>query len=148
MTCTLQGLLSIMHTLDLSSNRLTGTLPTEFGNLQGSTVLSLFSNLLSGPIPSELGELDSRELPLETFTKWGERNISTISLSGNEFTGAVPSTLGSLGLLKRLELYNNSGLTGEIPTSLCGLQSWPEAGGGIQVDCEFVNCTCETCQCF
>ena len=134
--------------IDLSQNGLTGTIPTELGNLHGSTALSLFSNQLTGPIPSELGLLDSNTEPLETVrgTDDGIRNVTIISLFDNELTGTVPFSLGMLGKLKALEVYNNSGLRGTIPVNLCELGSWPE-GGGIKIDCEMINCTCGACVC-
>jgi hypothetical protein len=41
----------------LSSNKLTGEIPSTFGQLTALTVLNLFTNLLTGPIPSQVGRL-------------------------------------------------------------------------------------------
>lgn len=108
----------------------------------------MFGNLFSGPIPSELGALDSNTEPVEMDRPDddGSRNISKIFLWGNALTGTVPPSLGLLTGLQLLEIYDNTGLTGGIPTSLCGLETWPEEGG-IKVDCEFVNCSCDACLC-
>ena len=145
----LQGLLGLARNIDLSQNGFTGTLPTELGNLRGSAVLSLFDNQLSGPIPSELGLLDSNTEALDLIRPReyeGIRNVTKILLYDNELTGTVPSSLGMLGMLKALEIYNNSGLSGTIPASLCGLGSLSEVGG-IKLDCELNNCTCDACSC-
>jgi len=45
----------------LSSNGLSGPIPSELGNLENLQALLLSSNDLSGPIPSELGNLESLE---------------------------------------------------------------------------------------
>ena len=116
--------------------------------MHGVAVLSLYGNQLSGPIPSELGLLDSNTKPLELIRGKdnGIRNVTKILLHDNDLTGTVPLSLGMLGMLQVLEVYNNSRLSGTIPTSLCELGSWPEEGG-IKVDCELVNCTCGACSC-
>lgn len=142
----LQGLLTAAHTVDLSKNYLTGTVPVELGNLYGLTSLQLHQNQLSGPIPSELGLLDSNpelvELPeLNIVYYTAERNISKIGLWGNALTGTVPLTLSSLSSLQLLEIYNNTGITGSIPSTFCDIETWSDKGG-IQVDCEYINCTC------
>ena len=144
----MQGLLRKVKRLLISNNMFTGTLPTELGNMHGVERLWLQNNQLSGPIPSELGLLDSNTEPIEVVRviDKGIRNVTSILLHDNDLTGTVPSSLGMLGMLKALEIYNNSGLTGDIPTSLCDLESWPE-GGGLKIDCELVSCNCSACNC-
>ena len=134
--------------LELANHRLTGTLPTELGNLYGVLSLTLSGNKLSGPIPSELGLLDSNTEPLEILRGKddGTRNVTRIALNDNDLSGTVPASLGMLGMLKTLLIYNNTGLTGTIPAAVCNLSSWPEAGG-INLDCQNVNCTCSACLC-
>ena len=144
----LQGLLVKAKSIVLSQNGLSGTIPTEFGNLYGATVLDLSGNQLSGPIPSELGAMDSNAQPLELTRSNddGTRNTTQINLGGNELTGTVPASLGMLGELRVLDISGNIELTGTIPESLCVLESWPD-GGGIKLECELVNCTCDACAC-
>lgn len=143
----IQGLLRFANNVDFSGNDFTGTLPTELGNLRSAAILDLSGNRLSGLIPSQLGLLDSFTDIFSPVEKPDARNISEIKLWGNILTGPVPSSLGSLSMLTLLELYNNTGLTGDIPTSLCDLETWP-AAGGIKVDCDFVDCMCNaTCLC-
>ena len=99
-------MLGSLQELDLSSNRLTGTIPTELGNLSSLTELGLSHNRLDGTIPSKLGGLS---------------NLVTLDLSGNLLTGTIPPGLGNLADLSVLRLAWNQ-LTGSIPTELSGLK--------------------------
>jgi hypothetical protein len=88
-------------------NSLTGTIPTELGNLSNLTRLTLWNNSLTGTIPTELGNLS---------------NLSSLSLGSNDLTGTIPTELGNLSNLMWLALYNNE-LTGTIPTELGNLSN-------------------------
>ena len=92
---------------------------------------------------------NSEPVPLVgTVNDPGLRNITQISLWDNALTGTVPSSLGQLGLLKKLEIYDNYGITGAIPESLCEIESLWQDGPGVIVDCDLVDCTCNaTCVC-
>ena len=52
------GELGSLTGLDFGLNELSGTIPTELGALTSLTVLSLYENQLSGTIPTELGDSD------------------------------------------------------------------------------------------
>ncbi|EFJ34416.1 hypothetical protein SELMODRAFT_81328 [Selaginella moellendorffii] len=98
-----------LHTLDLSHNNISDTIPDYFSTFTSLTVLDISSNSFSGPIPSSLGELRS----LDQF------NFSNNQLSGEIpqitlFTGASPSVF-----------MNNLNLCGP-PLASCGSQ--PPAG--------------------
>ena len=95
----------ILSRLNLYRNHLTGTLPSELGDLQGLEDLRLYENSIAGEIPHELGNL--------TQLQW-------LDISTNSFTGEIPSELGNLTQLQRLDLGANS-LTGEIPSELGNL---------------------------
>jgi Leucine-rich repeat (LRR) protein len=101
------GNLSNLTILSLSSNDLTGTIPTELGNLSNLTSLYLYSNELTGTIPTELGNLS---------------NLSYLSLGNNDLTGTIPTELGNLSNLTSLSLGSND-LTGTIPTELGNLSN-------------------------
>ncbi|KAL4594971.1 hypothetical protein ACB092_12G057700 [Castanea dentata] len=110
--------------IDLSANRLEGTLPLFPTNL---TFLNLSKNRFSGSISSLckinaqlLAFLDlsdnilSGRLP-NCFMHW--RKLIVLNLAGNNFFGEVPTSLGSLSGLKTLNLNNNN-FFGELPSSL------------------------------
>ena len=67
--------------LDLASESLTGSIPTEVGQLFELTTLDLSSNQLTGDIPAELGWLT---------------NLTELRLSGNSLTGCIPLVLRSV----------------------------------------------------
>ena len=75
---TTSGTPSRVTELDLSSESLTGTIPSDLGNLFNLTTLDLSSNSLTGDIPRELGWL---------------YNLTEIRLSGNSLTGCIPIAL-------------------------------------------------------
>ena len=91
--------------LRLTSNKLTGSIPAELGNLTALSFLDLSGNQLSGPIPTELGSLTA---------------LSNLVLSRNNLTGSIPAELGNLTALRSLRLGRNQ-LSGAIPTELGNL---------------------------
>ena len=95
-----------LQELWLSSNELTGTIPAELGQLTSLTELLLSANNLSGSIPRELGQLV---------------NLQILYLDWNDLTGTIPSEMGQLTNLSILYLYENAGLTGQLPESFTGL---------------------------
>ena len=64
--------------IDLSGNRLVGTLPPRIGALIHLEILDLSGNEIVGSIPPELANL---------------ANLSTLYLSGNRLSGCVPANL-------------------------------------------------------
>ena len=57
------GNLTQLQTLTLSPGQLTGSIPTQLGNLTQLTNLYLANNQLSGSIPAELGNLRQPAVP-------------------------------------------------------------------------------------
>ena len=95
----------------LSTNRLSGPLPTELGTLTGLRRLLLGANRANrAEVPRWLGNLTSLE---------------ELDLSTNGLTGRLPDELGNLTNLRRLNLgYNNLG--GQLPAWLGNLTSLEE----------------------
>ncbi len=91
--------------LNLSNNNLTGTIPSQIGNLNALESFCLFFNNLSGNIPSEISNL---------------HNLKIIQLLENNLSGPIPPGIGSLTNLEQLSLSANN-FSGEIPNSFGGL---------------------------
>jgi Leucine-rich repeat (LRR) protein len=96
--------------LNLHLNNLSGTIPTEIGNLSSLSFLALGANNLNGAIPTELGSLS---------------NLSYLNLGENDLSGSIPSELGSLTNLFFLNLGSNQ-LSGTIPSELGNLDGLKE----------------------
>ena len=86
--------------LNLSNNHLTGTIPSEIGQLKSLVVLNLSFNSLSGSNPQELCNLT---------------NLQVVDLSHNHLTCSIPSALNNLQMLSTFDVSYND-LEGEIPT--------------------------------
>ena len=102
--------------LDLSRNKLTGTIPAAVWTLAQLTQLRLNNNQLSGAIPEELGDLTQ---------------LTQLRLNNNQLSGAIPAALGDLTALTYLRLHNNmrypnAVLSGPLPTSFSSLTELEE----------------------
>jgi Leucine-rich repeat (LRR) protein len=76
--------------LNLSSNSLTGALPSQLGQLKNLRVLNASRNLMTG-VPAEIGKLSKLE---------------ELDLSNNQLTG-LPNEIGNLSNLRLLDLRGN-----------------------------------------
>ena len=94
--------LTRLERLYLSENRLSGAIPAELGNLVNLIELELWDNKLSGTIPPELGRL---------------ANLEFLYLGDNELSGTIPTELSNLTNLEELGLHSNK-LRGAIPAEL------------------------------
>ncbi|KAL0356410.1 UNVERIFIED_CONTAM: putative receptor-like protein kinase [Sesamum radiatum] len=101
------GNLSFVSVLDLSQNSFRGWIPMELGNLGRLQTLNMSYNLLGGRIPANLSNCFS---------------LSNLALDHNQLVGIVPPELGSLSRLITLYLGSNN-LTGIVPSSLGNLTS-------------------------
>ncbi|CAN6568160.1 unnamed protein product [Malus baccata var. baccata] len=90
------GLVKCIH---LSSNRLTGDIPTEITDLVGLVSLNLSRNNLTGQITPMIGKLES---------------LQSLDLSRNHIYGGIPTSLFQIYGLGDLDLSNNN-LSGKIP---------------------------------
>ncbi|MCO5586820.1 hypothetical protein L7F22_040764 [Adiantum nelumboides] len=95
------GNIASLQTLNLSSNSLSGDIPSEFTALSRLQLLDLSSNNLSGEL-SVLANLES---------------LQVINLTRNGFSGKVPS-FTNLSSLLRFWASKNS-LIGEVPSHMC-----------------------------
>jgi gliding motility-associated-like protein/uncharacterized delta-60 repeat protein len=88
--------------LFLTNNNLTGSIPTEIGDLPELQTWQLENNLLTGSIPTSIGNLT---------------NLINLDFSGNQLSGSIPATIGNMTSLQSLVLDQNQ-LTGAIPNSI------------------------------
>lgn len=104
--------------LDISHLNLTGTIPSQLGNLSSLQTLYFHDNRLSGSFPSLISNVSSLQYLHFSFNRLsGEIPpdicgnlpfLEYLSLSGNMFHGGIPSTLLNFTYLQILGLsYNN-----------------------------------------
>ena len=111
--------------LNLSGNKLSGTIPAELASLSRLRDLWLQNNRLTGPLPPELGNLSHlRKLGLSDNSltgplppEWSKlSNLHYLSLHSNALTGTLPPAWGELANLARMFLHSND-FTGSLPAA-------------------------------
>lgn len=100
-----EGVESQLFTMRLSSNNLTGTLPSSWQNLTQLNSLYISSNFLTGSLPPKWATLS---------------RLQSLYLSSNHLIGSIPFEYGSMSSLTYLQLSYNR-LTGTVPSSLSDL---------------------------
>ncbi len=113
--------------VSLQNNNLYGVLPTQIGNFAKIEWLAITNNPhLSGSIPSEIGDLDSlRILNLGVNNLVGNipaeigkmSNLEFLVLESNQLEGEIPPELGQLSNLQYLWLHNNK-MSGKLSNDL------------------------------
>ncbi|KAM0856599.1 hypothetical protein ACQ4PT_049000 [Festuca glaucescens] len=111
----------------LCYNQFTGGIPPGLGNCSMLRVLKAGHNNLSGTLPNELFDASSLEylsLPdngLHGVINGAQivklRNLTTLDLGGNNFSGKIPDSIGQLKRLEELRLDHNN-MSGELPSAL------------------------------
>lgn len=101
------GKLSMLQTLDLSRNNITGFSSDIWGLGNSLKSLNLSSNQIKGSLPNNLGNFGKLE---------------SLDLSYNGFSGEIPVALGSLSNLRRLN-FSGNGFEGRIPDPFLGCSS-------------------------
>ncbi|KAL5738676.1 hypothetical protein ACOSP7_031437 [Xanthoceras sorbifolium] len=103
--------LTYMSGIDLSCNKLTGSIPQQIGNLTRIHALNLSHNNLTGPIPL-------------TFSKL--KQIESLDLSYNNLIGNIPPQLVEVNALSFFSVaYNN--LSGKIPDFIAQFGTFNES---------------------
>jgi len=120
----------IVTKIDLSSNNLVGSIPSELGQLRTLEELVMHSNHFYGNLPKELVNLKTlKTLKLSKNDLQGTlpteikylANLKEVDLSGNKFSGTLPVEISSLIALEVLNLSNNE-LGGTIPENFNNLK--------------------------
>ncbi|KAJ0558716.1 putative leucine-rich repeat-containing, plant-type, leucine-rich repeat domain superfamily [Helianthus annuus] len=107
---TYSTILGLVMVLDLSGNKLSGSIPVELMALQALQSLNISNNQLTGVIPKNIGDMKF----LESF-----------DVSSNHLSGELPMSLSGLSFLSSFNVSFNN-LTGRIPSST-QLQSFNES---------------------
>ena len=94
---------SALITLDISSNRMDGTLPDDLFQLNRLEILDLHDNRFDSRLPSTIPENNDR--------------LKFVALQKNILHGTIPSTISHLRQLSHLDLTYNK-FTGTIPIEL------------------------------
>ncbi|KAL8267064.1 hypothetical protein R6Q59_004408 [Mikania micrantha] len=117
--------------LDVSSNRLSGSIPDVFHNFPNLSYFAAQSNDLSGQVPPSLSNSASiSSLNLRNNSLGGSidfncsmmASLTSLDLGTNNFSGTIPANLASCRKLKALNLARNK-LIGQIPESFKNFES-------------------------
>ncbi|GKY96481.1 hypothetical protein MPSEU_000607500 [Mayamaea pseudoterrestris] len=110
--------------LDLSENKLTGTIPYVIGFLKELETLRLSNNLFTGECPVELNNVQSLQIleadhnmfngTLRDLLFERLKNLRVINFQHNQLVGTLPTPIG---LLKHVEevSFNNNNFIGPMP---------------------------------
>ena len=93
--------------INLAFNSITGTIPSEIGNLINLSQFDLSKGTVKGSIPSTVGLMTALKL---------------LMLRYNKLTGTIPTEIGAMTALVTFDATDNS-LSGSIPSSIGGLTS-------------------------
>ncbi|KAI5016040.1 hypothetical protein ZWY2020_005772 [Hordeum vulgare] len=118
--------------MNLSSNQLSGSIPTQIEKLSNLEYLYISGNILSGSIPKELGacmKLQSLKINNNNFSGSLPGAIGnleglqiTLDVSNNSLSGVLPQQIGKLQMLEFLNLSHNQ-FSGSIPSSFASMVS-------------------------
>ncbi|XP_062153523.1 receptor-like protein EIX2 [Alnus glutinosa] len=93
-------MLSLVISMDLSSNNLIGEIPKELTGLYGVRFLNLSNNQLHGKIPENISAM---------------KFLESLDISMNQLKGVIPQSMGTLTFLSYLNLSHNN-FSGRIPS--------------------------------
>jgi len=100
-------MLASLTYLDVHSNKLSGSIPKQIGNLTKLIALDMDTNQLDGTIPEQIGQLT---------------HLTAVILFANQLSGTIPSEIGNLQDLLQFNIYDNN-INGTIPPQIGNLKS-------------------------
>ncbi|KAM4082690.1 hypothetical protein ACJW30_08G001500 [Castanea mollissima] len=116
----------------LSDMGLKGKFPRGIENCTSMTGLDLSSNKLSGPIPSDISQklpyITSLDLSSNSFSGGIPLSLANctylnvLKLDNNQLNGTIPLQLGQLNRMKSFSVSNNR-LSGQVPTFSFSIQA-------------------------
>mmetsp|Transcript_15755 Transcript_15755/g.15904 ORF Transcript_15755/g.15904 Transcript_15755/m.15904 type:complete len:1792 (-) Transcript_15755:114-5489(-) len=121
---------TVLATVQLEYNSLTGTIPTAMGGLTAMTSLTMQNNFLSGDINplSALVSVQILDLSHNNLTGMIPSNfpmmtsLVTLDLSSNQLSGVLHSNIGLLESLRTFKLDHNN-IVGTIPNEIKNMVS-------------------------
>ncbi|MCO5589332.1 hypothetical protein L7F22_043298 [Adiantum nelumboides] len=119
---------SLTNGLNVSHNALSGPIPAQLASPQMLLLIDFFDNAFSGSIPDLSGCVTLQSLSLSEndlsgpipSSLRGLGNLVSLNVSHNSLQGTIPAELGNLTLLQSLDLSFNK-LFGSIPLSIAEL---------------------------
>ncbi|KAK3037703.1 hypothetical protein RJ639_031074 [Escallonia herrerae] len=117
--------------MNLSNNKLFGSLPYSLSNFSSLQILLLSRNKFSGPIPPSIGELHSvLRLELSENALSGKIppeignciHLTYLDLSQNNLCGSIPPQVSDIRILNYLNISRNN-LSDSIPKSIGSMKS-------------------------
>uniref|UniRef100_M1CYJ2 Serine-threonine protein kinase, plant-type n=2 Tax=Solanum tuberosum TaxID=4113 RepID=M1CYJ2_SOLTU len=144
-----RSILEYMSGIDLSSNRLTGEIPVELGNMSNIHALNLSQNHLIGRIPytfSNLQEIESLDLsynrlngsiPVDLLEL---NSLAVFSVAYNNLSGAVPDFKAQFGTFNKSSYEGNPFLCGYPLDNKCGMS--PKLSNGDEESSELEDIQC------
>ncbi|XP_055819050.1 receptor-like protein 9DC3 [Solanum dulcamara] len=118
-----------LEALEISSNYLTGAIPSNVSGLQNLQTLYLSSNCLNGTIPSwifSLSSLSELDLRNNTFSgkiqEFKSKILFEVFLNQNQLQGPIPNSLLNQPSLQWLILSQNN-FSGQIASAICNLKT-------------------------
>ncbi|KAK4707328.1 hypothetical protein R3W88_033102 [Solanum pinnatisectum] len=144
-----------MSGIDLSSNKLTGEIPVELGNMRNIHALNLSHNHFIGRIPntfSNLQEIESLDLSCNRLN--GSipvgllelKFLEVFSVAYNNLSGAVPDFKDQFGTFNKSSYEGNPFLCGYPLENNCGMS--PKLSNTSKINGDEESSELEDIQCF
>ncbi|KAJ0251579.1 Receptor-like protein kinase 5 [Hirschfeldia incana] len=120
----LSGLTHLVS-LDLTTNQLTGFIPSWITELKSIEQVEIFNNSFSGELPEAMGNMtmlksfdaSTNKLTGKIPDGLARLNLESLNLFENMLEGPLPESITRSKTLTELKLFNNK-LTGKIPSRL------------------------------